>query len=152
SVLIFLEQNDPFAMSAADYARDTAVTGLDQFDRIALWGRRGAKVVDFPYVPPALTAQQGPDDGLVYCVIGNEGAGISAALFGAHLTRFFAISVRKGRDLAADPDAARQLGLLKQMDQSGKMVTALSFDRAQLFACRDLLERRASTGPGTLRE
>lgn len=132
-VLIFLEQNDPFAMSPEDYARDSALTGLDPLERIALWGRQGAKVIDFPYVQPALTPDQGPDTNLVYCVMGVVGDVMAPALLRAHLSRFFAISVRKAADLAADSDVLRQLALLDSMESAGEMVTVLSLDGVHLL-------------------
>src|SRR3546814_17681827 len=49
-VVIFIEQNDPLRLAEADQLRDTVHSGMDQYDRLAIWGRRGARVVDFPYV------------------------------------------------------------------------------------------------------
>ena len=57
-VYAFIEQNDPVRMSREDYLRDTQASGVDQISRIVLWGRLGAKIVDFPYVQPALSANQ----------------------------------------------------------------------------------------------
>src|SRR5262249_10791453 len=68
AVYTFIEQNDPYRMSGEDYARDTQATGLDQLARIAMWARQGAKIVDFPYVQPALTTDQQADPNLVYAV------------------------------------------------------------------------------------
>lgn len=109
-VLIFIEQNDPFRMSAEDYARDTRFTGLDQFDRLRIWARRGARVVDFPYAQPPLSGDQQADDTLVYSVLGaGEGEGLDACTLYAHLRGFFGVSVLKGAPLEASPAAYNQI-------------------------------------------
>jgi GNAT superfamily N-acetyltransferase len=118
--LIFLEQNDPFRLDAAAYAEDTAHAGIDQFDRLHVWARMGARIVDFPYVQPALSARQAPDTSLAYTLLEPAMAAIPAALLADHLERFFAISVWKGqpprdravaeaqlRDLRARPPGAQ---------------------------------------------
>ncbi len=94
--LIFIEQNDPVQMSRADYARDTQHSGIDQMARIRLWTALGAKIIDFPYVQPPLSAGQAPDDTLIYAVLGADGDALDACLLHAHLLRFFGISVLKG--------------------------------------------------------
>lgn len=110
-VLIFLEQNDPFAMSAEAYVRDSEFTGLDQLDRLRIWTRQGARILDTRYIQPALTPEQEPDDSLLYAVIGAGGS-LSACWLGAHLRRFFGISVLKGAPLAADAVAWSQIAAL----------------------------------------
>ncbi len=45
---IFIEQNDPLRLTAAEYAADTAHSGIDQVDLLAIWSRVGAEVLDFP--------------------------------------------------------------------------------------------------------
>ena len=112
---LFIEQNDPLRMSPADYAKDTAHSGIDQIDRMVLWSRLGARLVDFPYVQPALSAAQLPDNGLVYAVIGFHGERMDPGYLRAHLESFFAISVLKGGDPMADPTSAAQLALLEAM-------------------------------------
>jgi hypothetical protein len=111
-VYIFIEQNDPFRMSTEDYDRDTELTGLDQVARIGLWSRLGARIVDFPYVQPPLSKDQGADDTLAYAVLGAPDADLDACLLRAHLERFFGISVLKGSDLSVEPTAAAQLSEL----------------------------------------
>ncbi|MEZ4386942.1 MAG: hypothetical protein R3D98_05090 [Candidatus Krumholzibacteriia bacterium] len=108
-MLLFIEQNDPLAMSAAAYAHDSAYTGLDQLDRLRIWARRGARVVDIPYVQPALSAAQAPDPRLVYSVLGATGTSIPACLLERHLRGFFGISVLKGAALASNEVADRQV-------------------------------------------
>lgn len=112
-VLIFIEQNDPFRISASDYERDTSFTGLDQLDRLRIWARRNALVVDFPYAQPPLSAEQEADDTLVYSVLGAEASTLDACVLEAHLRRFFGVSVLKGADLAENPAARTQLAGLK---------------------------------------
>jgi hypothetical protein len=111
-VYIFIEQNDPYRMSPEHYARDSQATGLDQLARIALWGRRGARIIDFDYVQPALSADQEADPTLVYAVLGIDAPTLHPDLLRQHLERFFAISVLKGRDPNSDIEAHRQLAQL----------------------------------------
>jgi hypothetical protein len=114
-IVIFFEQNDPYRMSREDYELDTKHSGIDQRTRIGVWARRGARIVDFPYVQPPLTPGQGTDHSLVCGVIGLEQDALSACLFHGHLERFFAISVLKGRDPASEPVAAAQLTALAEL-------------------------------------
>lgn len=112
AVAIFIEQNDPLRLTAEEYAEDTAHSGLDQADRLAIWARVGSKVVDFPYVQPALSEDQHPDDSLIYAAIDYPAEAVDAGLFHDHLESFFGISVLKG---AAEPPggvASRQLAAL----------------------------------------
>lgn len=97
---VFIEQNDPLRLTPAEYAADTEHSGLDQVDRLAIWARMGARIVDFPYIQPALSAAQKADDGLIYAAIDYPCESVDAGLFHDHLQSFFAISVLKG---AADP-------------------------------------------------
>jgi GNAT superfamily N-acetyltransferase len=123
--LVFIEQNDPFKMSAEDYARDTALTGLDQVDRLRIWARLGARVVDFPYVQPALSDDQAPDDSPIYAVLGADGPRLDPAILQEHLSRFFGISVLKGQRLMADAAAVAQLRRLEAMTVKGETVALL---------------------------
>jgi GNAT superfamily N-acetyltransferase len=132
--LIFIEQNDPYRLSAEDYAADTAQAGIDQFTRIAVWSALGARVVDFPYVQPALSQEQEPDPNLVLAVMGCDGASLPAALLKAHLERFFAISVLKGRELNTSPPACDQIAALQRMAKAGKSVALLAMPKDRLLA------------------
>lgn len=113
---MFIEQNDPLRLTSEEYAADTGHSGLDQVDRLAIWARVGARIVDFPYVQPALSVDQQPDDGLAYAAIAYPGEAVDAGLLHDHLQSFFAISVLKGRSEApdglADGAASRQLAAL----------------------------------------
>ncbi|MES2627226.1 MAG: hypothetical protein V4628_18210 [Pseudomonadota bacterium] len=124
--LVFLEQNDPFVMSAEDYKLDTAHSGLDQLDRIAIWTGLGAKIVDFPYVQPPLTDTQSAAHDLVLAVIGMEADTLDPHLLHQHLERFFGISVLKGTDVARNASAAKQLALLTHASEQGKPLRLLS--------------------------
>lgn len=106
---VFMEINDPLRVSDADYAADTAATGLDQFDRVAIWARLGARILDFPYVQPALSAGQAPARDLLMAVLGVTGDDLDACLLQHHLERFFGISVLKGGDPGTNAEAAAQL-------------------------------------------
>jgi len=110
-VVMFLEQNDPLKMLPDEYERDSAHSGVDQVDRVRIWRRVGARIVDFPYVQPALSGEQLPDRGLMLSVIGINGLTLDGCLLNQHLERFFAISVLKGRDPRSDLTAREQLVL-----------------------------------------
>ncbi|WP_343520184.1 GNAT family N-acetyltransferase [Sphingomonas sp.] len=122
---IFIEQNDPFRLTADEYAADTAHSGLDQVDRLAIWARLGARAVDFPYVQPALSASQGSDDGLLYAALAYPGDAVPAAFLHDHLQSFFGVSVLKGGDPAAEPVAGAQLAELAELARAGKDVALL---------------------------
>lgn len=123
TVLIFIEQNDPLLLTPEAYARDSGFSGIDQFDRLRIWASLGAQIVDFPYVQPALSAQQQPDRGLIYSVLGAEGISLDAGLLERHLQSFFGISVLKGQ--ALDAVATQQLASLRQMCDAGRKVALL---------------------------
>jgi GNAT superfamily N-acetyltransferase len=128
-LLIFLEQNDPLRMDADDYARDSAHAGLDQVARVAIWTRLGARIVDFPYVQPPLSADQEADDSLVLALIDMQREqpmqALAAPLLRGHLTRFFAISVLKGQDLDGNEAARAQLAALERLYRDGAAVALL---------------------------
>lgn len=125
-VLIFFEQNDPARMDAGAYALDTRYSGMDQRQRNAIWAGLGGRIVDFPYVQPALSPGQKPDRTLLYTVLGAPAAQLSARLLREHLRRFFGISVLKGRPLDGDPDARAQLAALAQHYAAGVPIALLS--------------------------
>ncbi|MEP7211249.1 MAG: hypothetical protein ABI740_10465 [Alphaproteobacteria bacterium] len=112
-VLIFIEQNDPFRMSEDDYRRDTDFTGLDQIDRLRIWAKLGAKVVDFPYAQPPLSDDQEVDDTLLLSVIGADAPTLDACILGTHLRRFFGVSVLKAAPLEGNPAAWEQIEQLR---------------------------------------
>jgi len=123
--LVFIEQNDPFSMSDESYARDTQAAGMDQLDRLRIWARLGARVVDFPYVQPALSDEQDADDTLIYSVLGSSGRRLDPAVLHGHLLPFFGISVLKGRPLDSDQAAARQLERLEGMIAANEAIALL---------------------------
>jgi hypothetical protein len=130
--LVFIEQNDPLRMSPEDYHHDTQYSGIDQLDRLRIWARLGARVVDFPYVQPALSAEQAPDPNLVYSVLGATADALDASVLAAHLRRFFGVSVLKGGPLEAQPAVIEQLECLAQQRAVGASVGLL--DPAPLLA------------------
>jgi hypothetical protein len=123
--LVFIEQNDPLRMSAQEYAEDTGHTGLDQLARIAIWAKFGARILDFPYVQPALSKAQAADPNLVYSVLGAAANSLDACVLRAHLERFFAISVLKGQSLENSPEAQHQLAALSDDCAQHKSVPLL---------------------------
>ncbi|WP_202839792.1 GNAT family N-acetyltransferase [Luteimonas saliphila] len=111
SLRMFIELNDPLLMEADAYALDNAVAGIDQFDRVAVWARLGARILDFPYLQPPLSKAQAADSGLMLGVVDAPGTTLDACVLGAHLERFFAISVLKDGDPRAQPATRAQLDL-----------------------------------------
>jgi len=148
-VYIFIEQNDPFRMSAEDYDRDTKLTGLDQVARIGLWSRLGAKIVDFPYVQPPLSKEQDADETLAYAVLGAPGAALDAGLLRSHLERFFGISVLKGADLSSEPAAAAQLSELTKAGKRNQRVPLLA---GEISTIRSKMANHSASRPPTLRD
>lgn len=131
---IFIEQNDPLMMSAEEYRSDSRHSGIDQLARLRVWERLGTSLVDFPYVQPALSADQASDDGLAFGLIGDgfEGSGncLSPLFLHAHLQSFFGFSVLKGREPDCDPVAARQLALCRALADVGESVPLLPMGNA----------------------
>lgn len=127
---MFIEQNDPLRMTAEEYAADTSHADIDQIDRLAIWARLGARLVDFPYVQPALSAGQESDHGLAYAVIRFPRDSIDAAYLHDHLESYFGISVLKGGDPATDPTAGPQLSMLRAMARNDDAVPLVPMDGA----------------------
>ena len=151
--LIFIEQNDPFAMSPNNYARDTRYTGLDQIDRLRIWARRGALVVDFPYAQPPLSADQQADHTLVYSVLGARAQALDSCVLAGHLRGFFGISVLKGAPIDSQPSAAAQIDTLRQLCHAGADVALL--DPGPLLAALSGVASAPSTlgaAPSNFRE
>ncbi len=123
--LIFLEQNDPLRLSPEQYAHDTQHSGIDQVDRIGIWAKLGARILDFPYVQPPLSVEQAADRTLLYSVLGATQAELDPAVLRQHLTRFFGISVLKGKDPTVDASAAEQFALLAELEARGAKVALL---------------------------
>ena len=151
-ILLFIEQNDPLRMDAADYARESAHSGIDQFDRLRIWAARGARVVDFAYVQPALSSEQSPDDGLVYSVIGAQGPTLDSCLLASHLRGFFGISVLKGKPIASDPVAVRQLDTLAALCRHNTSLPLLDAGKALGGLDASATRRLLASGHGSLRE
>lgn len=114
---VFIEQNDPLKLSEEEYRQDTEHSGMDQIDRLSIWAKVGARIVDFPYVQPALSSTQSPDDGLVYAAVDYPGSAVPAAVLHQHLESFFGISVLKGRPIGSDPSASNQLSVLSALTE-----------------------------------
>jgi len=122
--IVFFEQNDPVRMSLKDYEDDSRQSGLDQIQRIAIWAKIGARIIDIPYVQPALSANQEDDHNLLYCVIcGDTASSLDPCLLKAHLERFFHISVFKNAtENSANPTANKQLAMLEKRCQQGDAI------------------------------
>jgi len=124
--LVFFEQNDPLRVTPEDYATDSCHAGLDQVDRLVIWDRMGARLLDFDYVQPALSDDQAPDDTLLYSVMGAHGNGLDACVLVEHLRKFFGISVLKGAPLSSSEDAVTQLAALGAACSERRPVPLLS--------------------------
>ena len=126
--LFFLEINDPFRLTPEQYRLDSEHAGIDQVTRLAYWAGMGATLLDWPYVQPALSAEQEDDRTLAYSVLDAGADRLPAALVLWHLERFFAISVLKGADLQSSPSASQQVRALQQ--QAGGALRLLDFGAA----------------------
>jgi hypothetical protein len=118
------EQKDPFRMTLAAFRAAAAAHGPDAFDRLAMWGQLGARVLGFRYVLPPLTPRSPPDATLFLRVLfrdelggAHRGAGprhVDAHVLHEHLRRFFGLSVAKGLyDPAARPEVRAQMAQLR---------------------------------------
>jgi hypothetical protein len=125
SGLIFLEINDPFRLTPEQYRIDSEHAGIDQLARLAYWSRMGAKVLNWSYVQPALSADQKDDDTLCLAVIGAPEGHLAASLVLYHLERFFAISVLKGQPVKSNDSAHAQVVRLRRAAGTGAGVTLL---------------------------
>lgn len=137
---LFIEQNDPLKLTDEEYAADSAHAGIDQVDRMAVWVRLDARLVDFPYIQPALSAGQESDDGLAYAVMNFPGDALDPEWFAAHLESFFGISVLKGGDPVGDPAAGPQLAALRALADDRGQVPLLPMQPA-IDALRTLPNR-----------
>ncbi|HEX7309326.1 GNAT family N-acetyltransferase [Lentzea sp.] len=118
-VLVFLEMNDPLLITAEQYEQDSAVSGIDQFDRIAIWAKLGVRIVDFPYVQPPLSAAQEADGNLLYGLLADSPVELTGGLLADHLERFFAISVLKNGDVESNELAAEQVRTCRRIGSIG---------------------------------
>ena len=125
---IYIEMNDPVRMDPADYQIDSQYTGLDQIDRLKIWQRRGARLVDIDYQQPPLSDRQGDDAALLLGILNISGAVLPACSLMAHLERFFAITVLKGGDPYSVPSASAQLSKLRTLCANGKMLALIDLD------------------------
>lgn len=135
-MLIFIEQNDPARMDPHAYALDTAHSGLDQVERLRIWARRGAKLIDFPYVQPPLSSEQRPDPNLLYAVLGVESESLDPRILRQHLALFFGVSVLKGRDPRTEPAAWEQLTQLDRLAREGTKIGLRTFRADEAAATR----------------
>jgi GNAT superfamily N-acetyltransferase len=142
-VLIFLEMNDPLLLTAEQYERDSEVSGVDQFDRVVMGARLGVRIIDFPYVQPPLSGTQESGENLLYGLLADPSVRLTGVVLGAHLERFFAISVLKNGDIESNSQAAAQVRQCALID-----TVPLLDPGPELDALR---QRVGSTGPG-LRE
>ncbi len=127
-MLIFLEMNDPLRMPAEDYVRDSEHAGLDQIDRMRIWHRMGAKLLDITYVQPPLSASQAPNDALLMGVVGASKPALPACLLARHMRCFFGVTVLKGADPMRNPSARKQLEALDAACAAGRDVKLTRID------------------------
>ncbi len=126
SVLFVGEQKDPFRMTLAAF-QAAAASGTDAFDRLAIWGQLGARVLQFRYVLPPLKPDAPPEATLFLHVLFRDEVGdaradaaprhVDAHVLREHLRRFFGLSVAKGLyDPAGRPEVRTQMA---QLDARG---------------------------------
>lgn len=121
-VYMFIEQNHPLKMSPENYKRDSEFTGLDQKQRLDIWKKQGAKILDFSYIQPPLSTTQTAEHSLIYSVIGAQESDFDSWLLLIHLKRFFAISVLKGGDIYANTEVTQQFVFLETLAKDKKRV------------------------------
>jgi GNAT superfamily N-acetyltransferase len=144
--LFFLEINDPFRLTPEQYKLDSDHAGIDQVARLAYWARMGTKVLDWPYVQPALSAEQQDDLTLTLGVLDADRGDLPASLLQWHLERFFAVSVLKGAPLHGSASAQRQVQRLQRAASGGYGVALLELTAA-LEQLPAQLSRRAERPP-----
>ncbi len=131
AVIFVGEQRDPFRMTLAGFRADADASGQNAFDRLAMWGRLGARVLLFPYVQPSILPGSPPDPNLFLRILRREdtrdsalppGRPLDPRVLKEHLQRFFGITVAKGR---YDPD-----GLADVRDQMDDLTRRLALGQA----------------------
>lgn len=130
SVLQFIEMNDPLRLTEEAASVDSSHSGLGQAERLAIWARLGARLIDHDYVQPPLSPGQVADCSLAMAVIGCSEDKLASDLYASHLQHFFAISVLKGVDPATIPIAAAQIEQVRG-----------STDGIRLFALGEIIDR-----------
>jgi hypothetical protein len=128
--IIFVEQNDPLRLTPEEYAADSQHCGLDQIDRLTIWSRLGAGVVDFSYVAPALSQEKAANDKLLYSAIGAGDVGLDPAFFRKHLISFLGVSILKGRDPAEARLAQTMLDEIRSAEVASRTIAVIDMDRA----------------------
>jgi hypothetical protein len=100
-VIAFSEQNSPLKMSAADYARDSAMA-IDPVERLKAWRKVGCLRADFTYIQPALGEGQDAVEMLDLHAHIEEplrskyaAEGLSADIIKEHLRMFMEVSCLK---------------------------------------------------------
>ncbi|MEO8896029.1 MAG: hypothetical protein ABI450_09125, partial [Rhizomicrobium sp.] len=97
-LFITCEQNNPRRMTPAQLAADIKASGIDPYDRLAWWMRRGYRKLDFTYRQPPLNPGQEACNYLDYYVRFPDGSmptSLPAPILAEHLRRFFFVSVGK---------------------------------------------------------
>jgi GNAT superfamily N-acetyltransferase len=141
SVLFIGEQKDPFRMALAEFRAAAEAYGPDAFDRLAMWGQLGARVLRLRYVLPPLRPHGPPDATLFLRVLFRDEVGdarpdaaprhVDADILREHLRRFFGLSVAKGLyDPADRPEVRAQMAEL----QAHAAIPALVMPRPRRLA------------------
>src|SRR5581483_1481323 len=117
------------------------------FDRMQIWGKLGARVLQFPYVQPPLSLASSPDATLFLRVLIRDENNtfprprvrpFDPRLLKEHLRRYFGITVLKGRaDFELIPDVRFQLTNLTKRIAVGEPIFAFEMpSEAILLAWR----------------
>ncbi len=139
------EQKDPFSMTLEGFRAAAEADGVDAFDRLAMWGQLGARMLLFRYVQPPLTPGGLPDTTLFLRVLFREelsdpapdmqARGVDPKVLKEHLRRFFGISVAKGLyDPGCLPEVQREMDELDAKLALGETVPAVRMPAAQKLA------------------
>jgi GNAT superfamily N-acetyltransferase len=145
TILFVGEQKDPLSMTLADYRAAAEAYGIDAFDRLAMWGRLGARMLLLRYVQPSLTPGGLPDATLFLRVLFREESsdsasdtkarGVDPKVLKEHLRRFFGVSVAKGLyDPDCLPEVQRQMDDLDAWLALAETVPALRMPSAHRLA------------------
>ncbi len=127
---LFLELNDPLRLSDEEYAKDTLHAGIDPVERLTFWARLGGRLVDFPYIQPALSAHKECDDSLALAAINLTGDAVDAGYLAAHLESYFAISVLKGGDPNTNLTAISQQAAIARAAAKNQAISLLPMQPA----------------------
>lgn len=90
----FCEQNVPELMNEAEYIQDSMDSGIDPYERLMWWVKRGYRRLAIDYVQPPLSVNSEPCR-ILSLNVRSDNDYIDASIVYSHLCRFFYITVLK---------------------------------------------------------